>query len=93
VRGGGSEAQDVRLIIDVRVRCDLRFAVDHHDTVLEWHRGLRWRAATGADEPIDSAPEPLGGPLDGVRRGGDVLHQRIGVGEAHRRSDAVLILQ
>ena len=41
----------------------------------------------------DTGPEPVGGPLDGVGRAGQVQHQRIGVGVAHGFGHPVLVLQ
>ena len=95
VCGSSGVAEHERRLVDLGVGGHVGLVVDHHHPGCQ--RGHHIRAAdspaTGPDETIDASPEPLGRPLDRVRRAGEVQHQRIGVGEAHRFGHPVLVLQ
>jgi hypothetical protein len=66
----------------------LDLVVDDRDAGEQLRRPLS-RAA----EPIEPPPEAFARPVDRARRGCDARHQHIGVGEAHRLGDGVLVLQ
>ena len=93
VGGCGGEAEHIGLLVHIRIGGDVRLLVQQQDAGREGDGRRRAGAPAGADQPLDPVPEPFRGPLDGVRRTGQVEHQRVGVGEAHGLGHTVLVLE